>query len=117
MTKRLAEDTYAMGKYDKTKEQDAVIIGRVAEIAEKHGVTMTEVSIAWLLTKVASPVCGMTKKHHVDGAVKAVELQLSKEDLAYLEEGYVPHNLSGVMAQNRPEAKDEEHVWVRNAKD
>ena len=78
-----------------------MIIDRVAELAEKHGVTMTEVSLAWLLTKVTSPVVGATKLHHIEGAVKAVELELSDEELAYLEEPYVPHNLAGVMAQNK----------------
>ena len=100
-SKRASEDAYAKFKYDATKEQDNVIIDRVAELAEKHGVTMTEVSLAWLLTKVTSPVVGATKLHHIEGAVKAVELELSDEELAYLEEPYVPHNLAGVMAQNK----------------
>jgi aryl-alcohol dehydrogenase-like predicted oxidoreductase len=62
---------------------------------------MTEVSLAWLLTKVTSPVVGATKLHHVDGAVKAVDLKLTEEETAYLEEPYVPHPLAGVMAQNK----------------
>ena len=57
-SKRLAEDSYAKLKYEDTESQDQVIIDRVAEIAEKRGVTMTEVSLAWLLTKVTSPVVG-----------------------------------------------------------
>ena len=61
---------------------------------------MTEISLAWLLTKVTAPVVGATKLHHVEGAVKAVDLVLSDEELAYLEEPYVPHSLVGVMAQN-----------------
>lgn len=97
-TKRLELDTFAKGKYDATEEADNQIIRRVAELAEKYGVTMTEISLAWLLTKVTSPVVGMTKPHHVDGAVKAVDLTLSAEDCAYLEELYVPHKLVGVMA-------------------
>ena len=60
---------------------------------------MTEISLAWLLTKVAAPVVGATKLHHVDGAVKAVELKLTEEEIAYLEEPYVPHKLVGVMAR------------------
>ena len=72
----------------------------VEELAEKHGVSMTEVSLAWLLTKVTSPVVGATKLHHVEGAVKAVALELGDEELAYLEEPYVPHALVGVMAEN-----------------
>ncbi len=100
-TKRAAEDSYAKFKYDTTAAQDAVIIDRVAELADKRGVTMTEVSLAWLLTKVTSPVVGATKLHHVDGAVKAVDLKLTEEETAYLEEPYVPHPLAGVMAQNK----------------
>ena len=99
---RLEKDNYAKFKYDATKEQDEVIINRVAEIAEKRGISMTEVSLAWLLKKVTSPVVGATKFHHLDGAVKAVDLSLTSEETAYLEEPYKPHPLAGVMAQNRP---------------
>ena len=111
-TKRAAEDAYAKFKYDATAEQDNVIIGRVAELASKHDVSMTEVSLAWLLTKVTSPVVGATKFHHIEGAAKAVDLDLSDEELAYLEEPYVPHPLAGVMAQNKPAFANEKHVWT-----
>ena len=60
-SKRLSEDSYAQLKYGDTAAQDQVIIDRVSEIAEKRGVTMTEVSLAWLLTKVTSPVVGATR--------------------------------------------------------
>ena len=110
-SKRAEEDSYAKFKYDATKEQDEVIIRRVAELAEKHGVSMTEVSLAWLLTKVTAPVVGATKLHHIEGAAKAVELELTDEETAYLEEPYVPHALAGVMAQNKPVNKNEKHVW------
>lgn len=99
-SKRLQEDSYAHFKYDATAEADGKIIARVAELAEKRGVSMTEISLAWLLTKVAAPVVGATKFSHVDGAVKAVELELSPAEIAYLEELYIPHALVGVMAQN-----------------
>ena len=91
--------------------QDAPIIQRVAELAERHGVSMTEVSLAWLLTKVTAPVVGATKLHHIEGAAKAVDLELTGEECAYLEEPYVPHPLVGVMAQNTPAAAKERHVW------
>lgn len=110
-TKRAVEDSYAKFKYDATAQQDNVIINRVAELAEKHGVSMTEVSLAWLLTKVTSPVVGATKMHHVDGAVRAVDLQLSDQEIAWLEEPYLPHPLAGVMAQNKPARANEKHVW------
>lgn len=99
-SKRLQEDAYAKSKYDATARQDGMIIERVAQLAEKHGVTMTEISLAWLLTKVTSPVVGATKKRHIDGAAGAVDIDLDREEIAYLEELYVPHNLVGVMSQN-----------------
>ena len=110
-SKRLQEDSYARLKYDATATQDRLIIERVEELAQKHGVSMTEVSLAWLLTKVTSPVVGATKLHHVEGAVKAVELVLTKEELDYLEEPYIPHSLVGVMAQNTAASAKENHVW------
>ena len=110
-SKRLEEDSYAKFKYDATAAQDAVIIGRVAELAEKRGVSMTEVSLAWLLTKVTSPVVGATKPRHIEGAAKAVDLALTEAECAWLEEAYVPHKLVGVMAQNTPAAAKEQHVW------
>ena len=110
-SKRLREDSYAHLKYDATAEQDGVIIARVAELAEKHGVSMSEISLAWLLTKAAAPVVGATRLSHIEGAAKAVDLVLSTEEIAYLEEPYVPHTLVGVMAQNTPAAAKEAHVW------
>ena len=99
-SRRLEEDTYAKFKYDATAEQDAGIISRVAELADKRGVSMTEISLAWLLTKVAAPVVGATKLPQVDGAVREVDLKLTADEITYLEEPYVPHALVGVMAQN-----------------
>ena len=111
-SKRLEEDDYARLKYDATAEQDNVIIQRVAELAERHGVSMTEVSLAWLLTKVTAPVVGATKLSHIEGAAKAVDLELSGDEIHYLEEPYVPHRLVGVMAQNTASASGEAHVWT-----
>ena len=110
-SKRLEQDSYAHLKYDATIEQDGIIIDRVAQLADKHGVSMTEISLAWLLTKVTAPVVGATKLHHIEGAVKATGLTLTADELAFLEEPYVPHNLVGVMAQNTPAAAKEKHVW------
>ena len=110
-SKRLQEDSYAKFKYDATARQDRVIIDRAAELAEKRGVSMTEVSLAWLLTKVTAPVVGATKPHHIEGAAKAVAFTLTPEEAAYLEEPYIPHKLVGVMAENTPAAAKEQHVW------
>ncbi len=61
---------------------------------------MTEVSLAWLLQKVDAPVMEVTKRSHIDGAVKAADLELTADEAKYLEELYVPHELAVVMAQN-----------------
>ena len=100
-SKRLELDTFAKGKYDATAAQDSLIVERVAEVAERYETTMTAISLAWLLTKVTSPVVGATKPHHIDGPAAAADLVLSPEDIAYLEEPYVPHALVGVMANQK----------------
>ncbi len=106
-SKRLELDAFAKGKYDATAEADQKVIERVLEISEKKGVSMTEVSLAWLLTKVTSPVVGATKPHHIDGAVNAVDLELTEEEIKYLEEPYIPHALVGVLGQS---------TWIKQAK-
>ncbi len=110
-SKRLLEDSYAHLKYDATTEQDGIIIDRVAQLADKYDVSMTEISLAWLLTKVSAPVVGTTKLHHIEDAAKAVNLTLTADELAFLEEPYLPHTLVGVMAQNTPASAKEQHVW------
>ena len=99
-SQRMNLDNFAKSKYQDTAVQDQEIIQRVHEIAEKYQVTMTEVSLAWLLTKATVPVVGATKVHHIDGAVAAVNLKLTAEDIHYLEELYTPHPLVGLMADN-----------------
>lgn len=115
-SKRLEEDSYARFKYDRTKEQDEVILGRVAQIAEQRGVSMTEIALAWLLTKVTSPVVGATKFHHIEGAAKAVDLVLDEKELSYLEEAYLPHALVGVMAQNVQCIEKEKYSTNKNGR-
>lgn len=97
-SKRLEEDEFAKTKYDLTKNQDEKIIKRVEKLADKHNVSMSEISLAWLLTKVTSPIVGATKPHHVETAVKSVDLKLTQDEIEYLEELYVPHKLVGVLA-------------------
>ena len=99
-SKRLQEDAYAKFKYDQTAEADQKIINRVEELSKKRGVSMTEISLAWLLTKVAAPVVGATKLSQLEGMNKATEIELTEAEIDYLEELYVPHALVGVMAQN-----------------
>ena len=97
---RMKEDTYATFKYDRTAEQDQLVIQRVMVLAERYKVSMTEIALSWLLTKVTSPIVGTTKVSNIETAVKATELELSESDIQYLEELYLPHALTGIMAQN-----------------
>ncbi|MDL2205795.1 aldo/keto reductase [Eubacteriales bacterium OttesenSCG-928-N13] len=98
-TKRFETDTTAISKYDGTSEVDGKVIERVAELAKRYGVSMTQISLAWLLHKqpVAAPIVGTTKMSHLDDAVAALDVNLTSEDLAYLEEPYVPHAVVGAI--------------------
>jgi aryl-alcohol dehydrogenase-like predicted oxidoreductase len=77
---------------------DVPVIERAGEIAEKHGVSAAQVALAWLLSKpgVTAPIVGATKLEHLEDALAAVELSLGDEDVAALEEPYVPHPVSGI---------------------
>ena len=112
-SKRLKEDYYATKKYESTEEQDSVIIRRVIDLAREYDVSMSEISLAWLETKVDSPIMGATKLKHIETGVNSVELKLSEDDIKYLEEPYKAHDLVGVMADNQAKANDSEKVWVR----
>ena len=97
-TKRSQTDQMAVSKYDSTRETDYAIVLRVQEIAEKYGATMTQVSLAWQFAKgVASPIIGATKAAYFDDAVGAFDIKLTADDIAYLEEPYVPHRITGAL--------------------
>ena len=70
---------------------------RVAEIARKNGVPRVHIALAWLLQKeaVTAPIIGATKLTHLDDAVGSLNVKLSPEDDANLEEPYVPHRIVG----------------------
>ena len=82
-SKRLEEDSYARQKYGSTQALDQIIIERAALLAEQKGVTLTEIALAWLLQKTAAPVVGATKIHHIEGAAKAVDVQLTEEEITF----------------------------------
>lgn len=97
-SKRSQTDKVARSKYDGTEKQDYEIVKRVHEIAEKHNATMSQVAIAWRYAKgVASPIIGATKPKYLDDAAKAVDLELASDDIAALEEYYIPHKIVGAL--------------------
>ena len=78
-------------------DEDRVIVERVAEVAAGRDVPRAQVALAWMLSKpfVTSPIVGVTKNHHLDDAVAAVDLELSADEIARLEEPYRPHPVLG----------------------
>ena len=94
---RSETDQIAKSKYDATAETDRGVVERVAELAEKHGVPRTHIALAWLLQKepVAAPIIGATKITHLEEAVGALSVKLTREEVAYLEEPYAPHPIVG----------------------
>ena len=74
-----------------------MVIARVAEVAANHAVPRAHVSLAWLLQKapVVAPVIGATKMSHLESAVEALAVQLTPEEMSFLEEPYVPHGIVG----------------------
>lgn len=100
-SKRSQTDKVLRAKYDRAKENDMEIIGRVAELAKRLGVTMSEIALAWHFAKgVAAPIVGATNEKHFDAAVRSVDLTLSAEDVRFLEEPYRAHDVTGALPRS-----------------
>lgn len=98
-SKRFEEDKVTQDKYINTLKEDNRIIDRVGEIADKKGITRVQVALAWLLSHnyVASPLIGATKLSHLEGAISALDVKLTQEEINYLEEEYIPHKIVGAI--------------------
>ncbi len=86
----------------KETEIDKTVIGRVEELAKKKGVSMATIATAWCLSKEnVNPIIGLSSKERIDQAVQSVkfasEVGLTKEDIEYLEERYMPKAVQGGM--------------------
>lgn len=79
----------------KENEIDKAIVGRVEEVAKKHGVSMACIATAWTIKKGDIPIIGLSSKERIDEAVFNSEFVLSDEDAAYLEEPYLPKPIVG----------------------
>ncbi len=95
VTARSLSDDFAHSMY--YAEGDFAIVDRVSALAERYGVTNAQIALAWLLHKpgVTSPIVGASKMPHLEQAVAALEIGLSDEDIATLEEPYQPHWVLG----------------------
>lgn len=97
---RSTTDSVMKGKYDRDRDKDLPVIGRVHEVAKRLGVPMADVALAWHWAKgITAPLVGCSKPSRVDDAVRALDVKLTDEDVAYLDELYQPHELVGPLAR------------------
>lgn len=103
-TLRSRTDRVAKGKYDRMEQEDIKIVERVHQLAEKHGCKMSQIALAWQWEKgIASPIVGATRDRYLDEAAGALEVQLTEEEIALLEECYLPHPVVGAIDANPPQ--------------
>ena len=90
---RSETDEFGKTLYAKTAEADRKVVERVAEIATQRGVPRAQIALAWVLHKpvITAPIVGASKPQHLDDAVAALSLKLAPEEIAALEEAYLPH--------------------------
>ncbi|MBP2170131.1 aryl-alcohol dehydrogenase-like predicted oxidoreductase [Erwinia toletana] len=96
-TARSVSDEFGKTLYSQSEENDAAIAQRVATIADDRGVSRAQVALAWMLSKpaVTAPIIGASRAEQLDDLVKAVEVELSSEEIAELETVYQPHHVVG----------------------
>ncbi len=93
---RSQSDDVAKRRYGAFEESDKLIVERAGEIADKKGIKLSEVALAWLYTKgITAPIVGASKTKYIDDALAAMNVSLTSEEIAYIEELYVPHPLKG----------------------
>lgn len=96
-TLRSETDQIAIRKYAATSDADRVVVERVSEVVEQHGIPRGRIALAWLLQKasVTAPLVGATKITHLEEAVGALSVTLTDDEVAFLEAPYVPHPVVG----------------------
>jgi 1-deoxyxylulose-5-phosphate synthase len=93
-TNRSETDSFGQSLY---RDEDSDIVSRVADLAGKRSVAPAQIALAWLLRNpvVTSPIVGATKPQHLSDAIAALDVDLSPDEIAYLEEPYEPHRVAG----------------------
>jgi aryl-alcohol dehydrogenase (NADP+) len=94
-TIRAQTDDFAQQMY--FQEEDFEVVEHAREVARRHGVSPAQIALAWLLHKdgITAPIVGASKMSHLEEAVAALDIELSGEDMAYLEAPYRPHPVLG----------------------
>jgi 1-deoxyxylulose-5-phosphate synthase len=96
-TERSSTDEFGKRLYNGFEDSDHAIIDRVGEISVERDVPRARVALAWILAQpaVTAPIVGATKPHHLEDAVKALEIDLTEDEINRLEEPYVPRTVAG----------------------
>ena len=96
-TKRLETDQFGKTLYSKTEDADKKVIERLGELAKRRDLSRAVLALAWMLNKpfVTAPIVGATKPNHLPDAVAALSVRLNEDEMAFLEEPYVPHPVLG----------------------
>ena len=96
-TERAGSDEFGKTLYAKTEEADRAVVERVQAVANARGIPMAQVALAWMLGKpfITSPIIGATKPQHLEDALAGSTVKLTADEVARLEEPYVPHAVSG----------------------
>jgi aryl-alcohol dehydrogenase-like predicted oxidoreductase len=83
--------------YAQTEDSDRKVVEALTELAKRRGVGQASLALAWMLAKpgTAAPIVGATKQNHLEDAVAALSLKLTPEEIAELEEAYIPHPVLG----------------------
>jgi aryl-alcohol dehydrogenase-like predicted oxidoreductase len=94
-TSRFQSDDLASTCY--TQEDNGITVQRVREFAEKRGLPMAQMALAWMLSNplITAPIIGATKPHHLEDAIAALSVQVTPEEITHLEEAYLPHPVIG----------------------
>ena len=96
-TKRSETDNFGNTMYARTEEADRNVVERLTDLSERLGVAQASLALAWMLAKpgITAPIVGATKKNHLEDAVAALDVKLTPEEVARLEEAYLPHPVLG----------------------
>jgi 1-deoxyxylulose-5-phosphate synthase len=94
---RSETDEFGKTLYAGTEDADKKVVSAVAKIAEQRNLPRAQIALAWVLTKVTSPIVGATRASHLDDAVASLQIKLSDDEIAALEESYIPHRVMGFV--------------------
>jgi aryl-alcohol dehydrogenase-like predicted oxidoreductase len=96
-TARARGDEIGKGFYERSQASDRLVVDRLCAIAQRRALPPAQLALAWLLHKpgVTAPIVGATKPQQLEDAISALDVALTADEIAALEEPYIPHEISG----------------------